>query len=223
MEPTRASSSAKPGEHLGLVEPATDGPDDVVADRNPIREDDPQQSVAVDDEVPGGRRTDLGADGTARVASARRRLGRAATRSRLRRRARNPMRLPPVSSQCRGALELAPAFRTYRLAGRFSLCRHIPNALLTLSRKSTRSSRVNYAEPGRMRVDQNGIRFLIYGMTIQPDGLLGKKRGRNGQVSGGLSRPVSSPQRTATGRPSRRGANPPRHRVDRPLDERGHA
>src|SRR5919197_3946509 len=125
MEPSGASSSAKPGEHLRFVEPPAHGADDVVADRDPIGEDDPQQGVAVDDEVTRSRGAGLRSDGAARVARARRRLARAATRPRLWRRARNPMRLPPMSSQCRGALELPPALRTYHFAGRFSLCRHL--------------------------------------------------------------------------------------------------
>src|ERR671931_410638 len=125
MEPSGASSSAKPGEHLRLVEPPAHGPEDVVADRDPIREDDPQQGVAVDDEVTRGHGASLGSDGTARGARARPRLARAATRPRLRRRARNPMRLPPMSSECGRALELPPALRTYHFAGRFSLCRHL--------------------------------------------------------------------------------------------------
>src|SRR5919198_5804196 len=98
MEPSGAGSSAKAGEHLGFVEPAADGPDDVVADRDPIREDDPQQGVAVDDEVARRRRASLGAEGRGGATSARRLAG-PAPRSRLRGRACNSMRLPPMSSQ----------------------------------------------------------------------------------------------------------------------------
>ena len=58
-------------------------PDDIVADRNPIREDDPQESIAVDDEVPGSRgaalAAALAADQAGRVTSAWYGLGRAAT------------------------------------------------------------------------------------------------------------------------------------------------
>src|ERR671930_628253 len=106
MEPRDAGSSAEPGEHLGLVQPAADGADDVVADRNPIREHDPQQGVAIDDEVSASRGPCLRADERTRATRACARLARAPTRPRLWRRARDPMRLPPMSSQCRGALEL---------------------------------------------------------------------------------------------------------------------
>jgi len=70
MELSAAGSSAKPSEHLGLVEPAADGPDDVVADRDPIREDDPQQGITIDDEVARRRRASLGAEGRCGATSA---------------------------------------------------------------------------------------------------------------------------------------------------------
>src|SRR5919202_4373232 len=135
MERSASGSSAKLSEHLGLVQPAADGPDDVVAHRDPIREDDPQQRVTIDDEVPRRLRAGLGAERAGGDASARCRLRGAPTRSRLRRRARDSMRLPPMSSQCRVTLERPSALGTYRLVGRFSLCRHFPNALLTRPQK----------------------------------------------------------------------------------------
>src|SRR5918911_4686029 len=150
MEPSSAGSSAKPGEHLRLVEPPAHGPDDVVTDRNPIREDDPQQRVAVDDEVTRGRGASLDSDRAAGVARTRRRLARAATRPRLRRRARNPMRLPPMSSQCGGALELPSALRTHHFAGRLSLCRHFRTPPDSAAEALAHPAIT--AEGGRMRV-----------------------------------------------------------------------